>query len=78
MPAKGWGWFKVPGPWPGITSWIQKDCQTQIKGCYCMDASVIPEAWGLPPVVTIVSLAKRLAKHLTASVETKIATPKPA
>jgi choline dehydrogenase-like flavoprotein len=57
---------------------LDKDCQTPIKGCYCMDASVIPEDWGLPPVVTIVSLAKRLAKHLTVSVEAKIAERKPA
>ena len=57
---------------------LDKDCQTPIKGCYCMDGRVIPEEWGLPPVVTIVSLAKRLAKHLAASVETKIAARKPA
>jgi choline dehydrogenase-like flavoprotein len=57
---------------------LDKDCQTPIKSCYCMDASVIPEEWGLPPMVTIVSLAKRLAKHLTASVETKIAERKSA
>jgi choline dehydrogenase-like flavoprotein len=38
-----------------------------------MDASVIPEEWGMPPMVTIVAMAKRLAKHLTAAVETKVA-----
>lgn len=27
-PAARWGFFKVPGPWPGITSYIQKDSQT--------------------------------------------------
>jgi beta-galactosidase len=27
-PAGEWGYFKVPGPWPGITSWLQKDSQT--------------------------------------------------
>jgi beta-galactosidase len=27
-PAAGWGWFKVPGPWPGISDYMQKDCQT--------------------------------------------------
>ncbi len=57
---------------------LDNDCQTPIKRCYCMDASVIPEEWGLPPVVTTVSLAKRLAKHLTASVETKVAAQNPA
>jgi hypothetical protein len=57
---------------------LDKDCQTPIKRCYCMDASVIPEEWGGPPVVTIVALAKRLAKHLAASVEKKVAAQRTA
>ena len=28
VPAGKWGWFKVPGCWPGITDYMQKDCQT--------------------------------------------------
>jgi len=28
VPADGWGYFKVPGCWPGITSYMQKDFQT--------------------------------------------------
>jgi len=28
VPDGGWGHFKVPGSWPGITSYMQKDCQT--------------------------------------------------
>ncbi len=28
VPARGWGYFKVPGCWPGITDYMQKDCQT--------------------------------------------------
>src|SRR5262245_34394503 len=28
VPADGWGFFKVPGFWPGNTSYIQEDCQT--------------------------------------------------
>ncbi|KPJ71440.1 MAG: hypothetical protein AMS14_09150, partial [Planctomycetes bacterium DG_20] len=28
VPADRWGWFKVPGCWPGITDYMQKDCQT--------------------------------------------------
>ncbi len=27
-PANHWGFFKVPGPWPGITDYMQKDSQT--------------------------------------------------
>ena len=28
VPTTGWGYFKVPGSWPGITNYMQKDCQT--------------------------------------------------
>jgi hypothetical protein len=28
LPQKGWGYFKVPGCWPGITDYMQKDCQS--------------------------------------------------
>ena len=27
-PTGRWGYFKVPGCWPGITDYMQKDCQT--------------------------------------------------
>jgi hypothetical protein len=28
LPDDGWGYFKVPGFWPGNVSYIQEDCQT--------------------------------------------------
>jgi len=28
VPQAGWGHFKVPGCWPGISDYMQKDCQT--------------------------------------------------
>jgi beta-galactosidase/beta-glucuronidase len=28
VPEQGWGYFKVPGFWPGRASYIQEDCQT--------------------------------------------------
>src|SRR6476646_7259215 len=28
LPAGSWGYFKVPGSWPGITDYMQKDSQT--------------------------------------------------
>ncbi|MBI3821297.1 MAG: hypothetical protein HY289_01310 [Planctomycetes bacterium] len=28
VPADKWGYFKVPGFWPGASSYIQEDCQT--------------------------------------------------
>jgi choline dehydrogenase-like flavoprotein len=37
----------------------------RIDNLYVCDCSVIPEAWGLPPVFTLVCLGRRLAKHLT-------------
>jgi len=27
VPGGKWGYFKVPGSWPGITTYMQKDCQ---------------------------------------------------
>ena len=29
-PLVNWGYFKVPGCWPGITDYMQKDCQEVI------------------------------------------------
>jgi beta-galactosidase len=28
VPSNRWGFFKVPGCWPGLTDYMQKDCQT--------------------------------------------------
>ncbi|MGH2362323.1 MAG: hypothetical protein ACRDGM_17505, partial [bacterium] len=28
VPDGSWGYFKVPGSWPGIGDYMQKDCQT--------------------------------------------------
>ena len=28
VPEANWGFFKVPGCWPGITDYLQQDCQT--------------------------------------------------
>ncbi len=28
VPTNRWGYFKVPGSWPGISNYMQKDCQT--------------------------------------------------
>ncbi len=30
VPEGGWGWFKVPGCWPGISDYMQKDSQAVI------------------------------------------------
>jgi len=60
---------KVRGAHPGGTSAIgevvNKNLETKIKNLYVCDASVLPEAPGLPPIVTIIALAKRFARQLT-------------
>ncbi len=55
-----------PGGTAKIGDVVDSDLQTQINNLYVCDCSVIPEAWGLPPTMTLVGLGKRLAKHLTA------------
>ena len=44
---------------------LDSNLRTEYENLYVCDCSVIPEPWGLPPVLTLVSLGKRLAKHLT-------------
>ncbi len=56
----------IQGAHPGGTAAIGKvvdsELQTKIKNLYICDASVLPVSPGLPPILTIVALAKRLAK----------------
>jgi choline dehydrogenase-like flavoprotein len=53
---------------PGGTAKIGDVVDTNLKAKYdnlhVCDCSVIPEAWGLPPTLTILGLGKRLSKHL--------------
>ena len=62
---------KVQGAHPGGTAGISRivgtDLQTEVDNLFVCDASVFPTAPGLPPIVTIVALAKRLAKILSPS-----------
>jgi len=55
-----------PGGTVRIGDHLDTNCQTAITNCYCVDNSIIPEPWGRPPTVTIIAMAKRLAKHLAA------------
>lgn len=43
---------------------LDTNLETSVKNLYCCDTSVFPEAPGRPPALTIVVLAKRLARHL--------------
>ena len=45
---------------------VDANLETEIPNLYVCDCSIIPEAWGLPPTLTLLALGKRLAKHLTA------------
>jgi choline dehydrogenase-like flavoprotein len=48
-----------------IGTMLDSNLQTEIAGLYVCDASTFPEALARPTVLTIIGLAKRLAKHLT-------------
>ena len=43
---------------------LNTNLETSVKNLYCCDTSMFPEAPGLPPALTIVVLAKRLARRL--------------
>ena len=53
-----------PGGTVKIGEFLDTDLKTEYDNLYVCDASVIPHEMGLPPSLTILSLAKRLSKHL--------------
>lgn len=53
-----------PGGSVRINDGVDSNLQTSTGNLYVCDASVIPEAWGLPPTLTLLCLGKRLASHL--------------
>ena len=59
-----WHFSAHPGGSVRIGDGVDHNLQTKLRQLYVCDASVIPEAWGLPPSLTIMCLAKRLAGHL--------------
>ncbi|MBE9524746.1 MAG: hypothetical protein IMY76_06580 [Chloroflexi bacterium] len=44
---------------------LDSNLKTEFNNLYVCDCSVIPEAWGLPPSLTLLALGKRLGMHLT-------------
>jgi choline dehydrogenase-like flavoprotein len=46
---------------------LDHNLKSEIDGLYVCDASVFPEALDRPTVLTIIGLARRLARHLVGS-----------
>ncbi|MGB9937715.1 MAG: GMC family oxidoreductase N-terminal domain-containing protein [Methanobacterium sp.] len=61
-----------PGGTASIGKVVDNNLETEIKGLYIADASVIPQAPGRPPILTITALAKRLAKAISKDMQVKI------
>lgn len=55
-----------PGGTAAIGEVVDQNLETKISGLFVCDASVLPAAPGLPPMLTIGALAKYLAKKLAA------------
>jgi choline dehydrogenase-like flavoprotein len=53
-----------PGGTAGVGRVVDNHLQTRIEGLFVCDASVLPTAPGLPPIITIIALAKWLSKRL--------------
>lgn len=55
-----------PGGTAAIGTVVDSNLKAEdVDNLYVCDASVFPSTTGLPPIVTITALAKRLSKHLT-------------
>ena len=53
-----------PGGTAPIGKVVNENLETRVKNLYVCDASVFPKSPGRPPVLSIIALAKRLAKQL--------------
>ena len=53
-----------PGGTAAIGDVVNKNLETEISGLFVADASVFPKAPGAPPVLTIIALARRLARYI--------------
>lgn len=55
-----------PGGTAAIGKIVGENLETRVANLFVCDGSVLPVAPGMPPILTIAALGKRLAKHLTA------------
>jgi choline dehydrogenase-like flavoprotein len=62
--AKSMVFAAHPGGTVKIGEVVDSNLKTEHDNLYVCDCSVIPEAWGLPPTLTVLGLGKRLSKHL--------------
>lgn len=58
-----------PGGTAAVGEVVDNNFESEINGLYVCDASVIPEAPGRPPILTIVAIAKKVAKIVNRSLE---------
>ncbi len=65
-----------PGGSVRIGEGVDANLQTALANLYVCDASVIPEAWGLPPTLTLLCLGMRLAEHVCPA-QTAAGRPQP-
>lgn len=61
---KSWYMASHPGGTVKVDEFVDRDLKTRYDNLYVCDCSVIPEAWGLPPTLTLLALGRRLAAHL--------------
>jgi choline dehydrogenase-like flavoprotein len=54
-----------PGGTAAIGRVVDINLETRISNLFVCDASVFPKASGLPPILTIIALSKRLAKRIS-------------
>ena len=57
-----------PGGTAAVGEVVNNNFESEIRGLYVADASVIPEAPGRPPILTIVAIAKKVAKIVDQSI----------
>lgn len=61
---KSWHFAAHPGGSVRIGHGVDRHLRTALPNLYACDASVIPEPWGLPPTLTLLSLGKRLGTSI--------------
>lgn len=60
----GWTVAAHPGGTVKIGDVVDSNLKTEKENLYVCDCSVMPDAWGIPPTLTLLALGKRLANHL--------------